>query len=343
VLYALVNDSIKPHFREKPKIYFTEGYDMQLFLSELPNSKVITLSGEQRDEYLHGQITIDTKHFDNSHARLAAHCDFKGKMWSNFVLTQCGESYHLVMPESASTESLAQLKKYGVFSKVEIDTLNEDYYVLGGTGEQLKQDLQSIFGDINEQHLSHCKNKFGEVITFNDTSLRYLVVLHKDGFSKLRTLAKNYLQKHSAAWNMLEIEAGLGFVENDTIGEFVPQMLNLQMLDGIDFNKGCYMGQEVVARTKFLGKNKRALYILQASPSQGDDDVNHSQSTAIVPGDILEKSVGENWRRGGTVIKSANVAGITKILAVLANDTEVDDVLRLKSNGKTFSVMPLPY
>ena len=307
---------------------------MQSFLSPLPQLKVITVSGEQRQDYLHGQITVDTKSFETERARFAAHCDFKGKMWANFVLTQYNDSFHLIMPESASNESITQLKKYGVFSKVEIASLDENWHILGGTGEELTQELKALFPNISKTHMAHCTGEFGEVITFSDANLRYLIVINTDGFKRLQDAAADYFVNSPELWSMLEIQAGLGFVEGENIGEFVPQMFNLHAIDGIDFDKGCYMGQEVVARTKFLGKNKRALYILEAPAS---DEIE------IRPGDTLEKSVGENWRRGGTVIKASNVDGVMRLLAVLANDTELNDVLRLKASEQVFSVMPLPY
>lgn len=307
---------------------------MQSFLVELPEMKALSISGQQRDEYLHGQITLDTKAFDPNHARIGAHCDFKGKMWSIFFLARYKETYHLLMTAACAEQSLAQLKKYGVFSKVDIQALDSDWHIMGGAGVQLKHDLHVLFPHISDSHLSHCANEFGEVITFNDHNLRYLIALHTKGYERILEMATDYIGDDVNAWTMLEISAGIGLLEAQSVAEFVPQMFNLQALSGIDFGKGCYMGQEVVARTKFLGKNKRALYILEA---------NASVETIIEPGAILEKAIDENWRRSGTVIRSASFNNTTRILAVLPNDTEVDDVLRLKSSLDAFTVMPLPY
>ncbi|WP_371195800.1 tRNA-modifying protein YgfZ [Glaciecola sp. SC05] len=307
---------------------------MESFLVELPDMKVLSISGPQRNEYLHGQITVDTKSFDSAHARIGAHCDFKGKMWSIFFLTQFEESYHLLMPSDSAEQSFIQFKKYGVFSKVDIQTLDSNWHVLGGAGQQLKHDLYALFPDLRDTHLSHCANEFGEVITFNDDNLRFLLTLNAMGYERMQKIASSYKIKTPNAWKMLEISAGIGLLASPCIAEFVPQMFNLQALNGIDFNKGCYMGQEVVARTKFLGKNKRALYILEA---------NSSISADIEAGATLEKAIDENWRRGGTVVESASMDNKTLILAVLANDTEVGDVLRLKSSLDAFTVKALPY
>ncbi|MFC4701853.1 tRNA-modifying protein YgfZ [Glaciecola siphonariae] len=324
---------------------------MKSFLVALEHLSVINIAGQQCKEYLHGQITIDTKHFDAHTARFGAHCDFKGKMWANFIVSEYNDSFHLLMPKSAVAESLTQFKKYGVFSKVDIAQLEQDWSVFGGAGAELKSDLQALFPNLASDHLSHVANEFGQVITFNDTSERYLIGLKPDGAQRLKDLSASYrsasTKEDIMLWHKLEILAGIGFIEGATVGEFVPQMFNLQALNGIDFNKGCYMGQEVVARTKFLGKNKRALYILQAINTK--DSVETQSETDkhamnISASDILEKPVGENWRKAGTVINSAAPKGeATLLLAVLPNDTEVDDVLRLKTSLSEFRVMPLPY
>jgi folate-binding protein YgfZ len=134
----------------------------------------------------------------------------------------------------------------------------------------------------------------------------------------------------------MDIVDGIPYIESQTSNEFVPQMLNLQSVGGIDFDKGCYMGQETIARTKFLGRNKKASYILI---HQGID-----ASRELKPGDALEKQAGENWRSGGKVLQSAVLNDATLLFGVLANDTQTGDVLRLKAfPEKQFTVSPLPY
>lgn len=308
---------------------------MSSFLVHLPERQLISMRGEQREEYLHGQITVNTKHFDPTTARHAAHCDFKGKMWSVFLLTQYDNAFHMIMPKHAAQESLQQLKKYGVFSKVAIQDESQDWHILGGAGESLKMALHEMFPTISDAHLSTSANIFGQVVTYNDTKLRYLISLKQEGYDRIRELYDADIGDDSSPFIWQEIKAGIGYVEKGTIGEFVPQMFNLQALNGIDFDKGCYMGQEVVARTKFLGKNKRALYILSSDEAIPPDN--------MLPGTLLEKSIGENWRRGGVIIRGAVHKQKTKILAVLANDTLVGDVLRLKDTEQRLEVLPLPY
>ncbi|MDX1392367.1 MAG: tRNA-modifying protein YgfZ, partial [Rheinheimera sp.] len=129
------------------------------------------------------------------------------------------------------------------------------------------------------------------------------------------------------------IRHGFSYLEQGLIGEFVPQMLNLQALNAISFTKGCYIGQETVARLKYRGGNKRAAYILQAD-------------TAELPaaGTDIEIQLGENWRRSGQVVNAANINNQLWLIAVLPNDITPADSLRLSSDSApALRIMPLPY
>jgi folate-binding protein YgfZ len=134
-------------------------------------------------------------------------------------------------------------------------------------------------------------------------------------------------------WEIADIKAGLGDIRETTINEYIPQMLNLQALNAIDFEKGCYMGQEVVARTKYLGRNKRAGFVLKTESDNND-----------LSGELLEYQIGENWRPGGKILRSGSDSGQTWIFAVLANDTEIGSAFRVKSSPNTiFIAQTLPY
>lgn len=308
---------------------------MESILTKLQSRCILSIKGEGKDDYLHGQITIDTKNFDSAKARLAAHCDFKGKMWSLFVTSKTNDAFHLIMPKESTERSLGEFKKYGVFSKVDIQVEENTWEILGATGTEAKSALSALFPALSDEHLSVQSSSLGQVICFNDIDLRYLITLNAEGYKRLLSHYSGEVIDDESTFDMLEIEAGIAYLSQNTVGEYVPQMFNLQALNGIDFNKGCYMGQEVVARTKFLGKNKRALYILQSNKPLDAENLK--------PGALLEKSIGDNWRRGGVIVRSSSNSKTTKLLAVLANDTQEDDVLRLKESMETLRVLPLPY
>jgi folate-binding protein YgfZ len=315
------------------------GYKMSSqneFIAKLNQLGCVTFSGPQATEYLQGQITVDVKKMHENAARIGAHCDFKGKTMSVFTAVLSSNVYHLIMRKSAIEKSLAEFKKYGVFSKVDIQQAVPEMSFFGISGKATLDALKSLFAELNEQHLSVLSNEFGSAICINISTPRYILALNSDGlalFSKLTNVATYQDENH---WEAMDIIDGIPYIEAQTNNEFVPQMLNLQSVDGIDFDKGCYMGQETIARTKFLGRNKRASYILI---HQGVD-----ASIELTPGDALEKQAGENWRSGGTVLQSAVLNDATLLFGVLANDTQTGDVLRLKAfPEQQFTVSALPY
>ena len=136
-----------------------------------------------------------------------------------------------------------------------------------------------------------------------------------------------------ALWWGLDIKAGIPHLEALHQGEYIPQMLNLQALEGISFTKGCYMGQEIVARAKYRGANNRALFVLAGQASG-----------PVASGDTLEIQLGDNWRRSGMVLNVWQQQGQLWLTAVLPKDTEADASFRLKQEeGSRLALQPLPY
>lgn len=304
------------------------------FVAPLPSMQVIQVSGEQAHEYLHGQLTVATKTFDENSAKLAAHCDFKGKMFSVLLVSRHQGSFLLCTHKQAAEASLTQLKKYAVFSKVDIN-INEQLFAFGISGNDNKDAVKNLFPELSNTHLSTSSNEYGHIICFNDNSQRYLCWLTPEGKKRFNEILISEPSDSESLWERLEIAAGIANVQADTIGEFVPQMLNLQSIDAIDFGKGCYMGQEVVARTKFLGKNKRATFILR-----GTCQSMPKQATC---GNNIEIQIGDNWRRGGVLARITKVGNEVLALAVMSNDTELGSVVRLKDSELSLVVEPLPY
>lgn len=306
----------------------------QLIVSPLNQLAIVEVGNEQRYEYLHGQLTVATQNFDAQRARIAAHCDFKGKMFAALTLSEYDDKFLLSMHKESAQESLLQLKKYGVFSKVDIE-LNQDLHNVGVAGELGIALLKEMFKTLPQEHLHLSTNEFGQAICFNDSSLRYLCYLNEQGLAQLNEKMASNEFSEASAWERLEIEAGLANVQQATLGEFVPQMLNFQAINAIDFDKGCYMGQEVVARTKFLGKNKRACFILKTDCTTLPDQA--------IAGSLLEIQLDDNWRRGGIINRACIDKGQLYVLAVMANDTEVGSVVRLKDTELHLKVCELPY
>lgn len=301
----------------------------QQFVNKLKNNGVIQISGEERVGYLQGQVTADINQLTDKNALLSCHCDFKGKVWSVNYTFAWQDSILLVTHNSVLEKSLAELNKYGVFAKVDITNQSDNWQITGGSGEKFEQSIINLFGELPTVDKNVRSNEYGLVMLLEQPHPRFLV-LQPNNSEKTLNCA---ITEDPELWEIANIKAGIGEIREKTINEYVPQMLNLQALNAIDFKKGCYMGQEVVARTKYLGRNKRAGFILKAE-SENDD----------LTGEQLEYQIGENWRPGGKILRSGKGLGQTWIFAVLAIDTEVGSTFRVKSApNTTFVAQALPY
>lgn len=321
-----------------PQIDLTQNTP-ENYLCRLDNKGLIELSGQERVKYLQGQVTADMEQLSDEGALLSCHCDFKGKTWNVFYTLQHQDSILLLSHRESIPASIAELQKYGVFAKVEIQDQTEQWRCLGGAGADIEALINNTFGGLPSAHQQVMSNELGLVMCLSAPRKRYLLLLSTQGAESFINAYPGELSP-ALLWERDDIQAAIPEIRSATSQEFVPQMMNLQALDAISFSKGCYMGQEVVARTKFLGKNKRAAFILRAE-----------QAASIEPGDALESQAGENWRRGGTVLRVVSLAcdaqeapQQTWLLAVLANDTELGATLRLKTQPQLlFKVQSLPY
>ncbi len=301
----------------------------------LSEQAVIALVGEQASQYLHSQVTINIETLGESQVRWAAHCDNKGKAWSVSQICRFNNALLMLVNSSAQQASLAELKKYGVFSKVEITDSTAEFKQYYVSNEVAQLTLSQTFATLPTETLQSTRNEHGLVFKSDLHDGGYYVVLTKDYSAVYEQQLKdqNIPQYSHEVFTALSIASARADIQDIGGGEFVPQMLNVQAINGIDFDKGCYMGQEVVARTRFLGKNKRAAFSF-AVP----------QCLPIKAGDTIEKQLEDNWRRGGTVVKVAVLGNETHFMAVLPNDTTSNDNFRVSDNlNVSFSVLPLPY
>ena len=299
------------------------------YTNRLLDSGVIQLTGEEKVTYLQGQITADVNKLTQYNSLLGSHCDFKGKVWSVFYSFLWQNSILLITHKSVLDKSLSELKKYGVFAKVEITDQTSNWQITGGCGEKFEDALFKIFDQLPSGDRNVISNENGIVMSVEQPVQRYLVI---QPCNAEKQLPKSEIDDNQL-WEIADINAGLGDIRGTTINEYVPQMLNLQAMNAIDFEKGCYMGQEVVARTKYLGRNKRAGFILKTQTDTKD-----------LSGEHLEYQIGENWRPGGKILRSGSDEGQTWIFAILAKDTQIGSIFRVKSSPNTiFIAQALPY
>ncbi|WP_371188381.1 tRNA-modifying protein YgfZ [Thalassotalea maritima] len=304
------------------------------FAIDCNNISAISIAGDEADTYLQGQVTCDMNKLSDKGLLVGAHCDAKGKMFAAFrVINHFGQRL-LIQSKASIAASMAQLQKYGVFAKVDIKQSDELAF-LTLVGEQGVALIEQQFGKVPDSFNPVVQHQQTSIIYLAGDLPRYLIVATEQTIADLQ--AQSELPKFDGQlWAALEIQSGFVHLNEAAVGEYVPQMVNLQCVNGISFSKGCYMGQETVARMKYLGKNKRALFRLQ-----GQTEL----ALTIANDTLIEVQLGDNWRRGGNILAHYQAdSGALEIQAVLASDTPDDAVLRLKDNPEvTLTIAPLPY
>ncbi len=306
---------------------------LPLTLMTLDDWALATLVGADSEKYLEGQVTADVSQMTEHQHLLAAHCDPKGKMWSNLRLFRRQDGFALIERRSLRDAQLAELKKYAVFSKVTI-AADDELVLLGVAGFQARAALKNLFSELPDAEKQVTHDGATSLLWFEHPAERFLLVTDVATAERVTQALRGEAQlNNSQQWLSLNIEAGIPVIDAANSGQFIPQATNLQALGGISFKKGCYTGQEMVARAKFRGANKRALWYLAGQASRVPE-----------AGEDLELKMGENWRRTGTVLAAVQLDdGRLLVQAVMNNDMEPDSVFRVREDVNTLSIEPLPY
>lgn len=276
----------------------------------LTHYSLIQIEGTEAEKYLQGQLTCDVTKLAAGESTLTAHCDPKGKMSALFrLIRQDEQTFYMLLKSELLPSALDQLKKYAVFSKVTFTSL--DWQILGAAGtkgiEKCGQFFAQIRVDVNGQQ--------PRVILLHPTRLALEATVEAE------------------AWDLLDIQDGVPSLAAATQLEFIPQALNLQSIEqAISFQKGCYIGQETVARAKYRGANKRALFIF-AAQTESLPDI----------GSALEMALGDNWRATGTITSAVNFHGVLWLQAVLNTPLEEGQAFRLPNSQTLLDMQPLPY
>jgi len=312
----------------------TAASSLPLTLMTLDDWAVTAATGPDAEKYLQGQVTADLAHLEAGQHSMCAHCDAKGKMWSNLRLFRREEDFAFILRRSVREQQLTALKKYAVFSKVTLAP-DDNSVLLGLAGLNARTALAALFPRLPDEQTQVVQHGNTTLLWLSLPSERFLLVTDEAGAQSISDQLQSRAQfNDSQQWLALDIEGGLPVIDLVNSAQFIPQATNIQALNGISFKKGCYTGQEMVARAKFRGANKRALWLLSGRADRTPE-----------PGEDLELKLGENWRRTGTVLAAVLLDdGRIVVQAVMNNDLEADSILRVRDdNGGTLSITPLPY
>lgn len=294
----------------------------------LPSLGVITLTGPDSMTFLQGQTTTDFREVEKGRVLPGAVCSLKGRVLFSFIAVPSGTDVALVLPADQVAAALAHLGKYAVFSKTQLRDASADTALLGVAGPDTEQLLLQLeTGSCMPDTPATAAPDYRLVRLLTDG--RCLVMLGRDTLhQRWPSLRDKVTVAGENAWWAADIRAGFATVFSATRDLFQPQELNYHVLEAVSYNKGCYTGQEVVARLYFRGKLKQRLYRLESDGRI--DDHTHG----VYAGDE---------QVGGVVMAAHESPDATALLAIVKNAAAREGRLTLGANGPTLRVMPLPY
>jgi hypothetical protein len=303
-------------------------------LCELSGLSLIRARGTDAQAFLQSQLSNDIRLVDASHSQLSAYNTPKGRMLALFRVFRRGEDYLLQLPQVRVEETLKRLRMFVMRSKLTLDLADAELARIGLSGPEAAVRLRAVLGEVPSQP-DACETR-NDVTVLNLTGSfpRYEVVAPSAVLATLwNRLTPPCTVCGPVVWRWLDIMAGIPSVLPGAVEEFVPQMANLELINGVNFKKGCYPGQEIVARMQYLGQLKRRMYRLHSK-----DDVCPSPGDAVYAPDLGEQAAGH------VVDAVPAPAGGCDLLAVVTISSVEKAVLSLdKSGGHSLQVGTLPY
>ena len=228
-------------------------------LAPLTQFGLIRASGEDAAGFLHNLFSNDVQHLGRDRAERCGFCSPKGRLLADFLIWRENHDYLLQVSADIQPAILKKLGMYVLRSKVKLADAGSEVVLLGVAGSGAAMALMALGKDMPAAPLDVVRFDGGSVIRLDGQ--RYQLAVRAESVADVwELLASSARPVGTPAWRWLEIEAGIPHITLPTQEEFVPQMANLELLGGVSFTKGCYPGQEVVARTKYLGKVKRRTY-----------------------------------------------------------------------------------
>ena len=271
---AVFDDNVVDHFNDKAQELNT--IQNATIIADLSHFGIIKVEGEEAESFLQNQFSNDIRFVNATQSQLSAYCSPKGRMLAGFLIFKFENAYFLRLPASILETTLKRLRMYVLRSKVTLEDASQQRVRFGIAGPESVAILQNEFGNIPSEVNEVVQAAQICIIRLPGQPPRFELHGELESMQKLfEAFSALATPVGSHAWSWLAIKAGIPEVYPQTVDNFVPQMVNYAALNGINFKKGCYPGQEIVARMHYLGKLKRRMYLLHSDsdkrPSPGDD------------------------------------------------------------------------
>lgn len=308
----------------------------------LKQTGLLCLEGDDAVQFIHNQLSNDIEHLGASQSRLAAWCNPQGRMLALFHVWKSGGKIWLTVPCDILPALQKRLQMYVLRSKVTITNESGNRTILGIGGEKGNQALSGYFESLPSEPFGKMENEYGVLVRVADAFgyPRYLLSISEERLQAVESQLSAVLSVcDESGWTLGDIKAGTPQITLPVQDKFIPQMVNLEQAGGLSFKKGCYPGQEVVARTQYKGTVKRRMFHGMVELPFGENppvDVNMTAGA-----DIVDPS----GQVCGTIVSAARRDNNrVDFLAVVQTEVIGKEALRAeKADGPLITWIPLPY
>lgn len=298
----------------------------------LTSLAVIRFSGADARAFLHGQLTCDVEALTLERSTYGSYCTPKGRMLATFLLWRSGEGYLMQLPATLRAAVQKRLSTFILRSKVTAVDATGEYELLGLSGKGAATFVRLVSAKAPDD--IHAVTHTHGVTTLRLPGERFELVVPVAEAPRVKDLlAHQAVVTDEQHWNWLDIRAGIPTLTAATQEEFVPQMANLDLIGGVSFTKGCYTGQEIVARMHYRGTLKQRMY--RASIENGE------------PPHLGDKlySAATGTQSCGMIVNAAPAPdGVFDVLAVMQISAAESGEVHLRSpEGPLLELQALPY
>ncbi|WP_281665138.1 YgfZ/GcvT domain-containing protein [Paraburkholderia fungorum] len=297
---------------------------------------VIDATGDDAASFLHGQLTNDTQHLDAANARLAGYCSAKGRLLASLLTWRTGETIRLLVSKDLQAAVQKRLSMFVLRAKAKLADASGELAVVGLAGD-VRKALSGVFDALPDGVHVQVDGTAGSLIRVPDAlgRLRYLWIGPKAAIETYLPMLDEKLKRVSpAVWDWLDIRAGEPRITQPVVEQFVPQMVNFDVLGAVNFRKGCYPGQEVVARSQYRGTIKRRTSLANVAgeldTAKAGVELFHSDDPGQPCGMVVNAA-------------SAPEGGVDVLVEIKLAALEGGSVHLGAADGPALTFLPLPY
>ncbi len=303
---------------------------------DLSHRGLIAVTGEEALEFLQNQLSSDVREVSGTRSQLSSYCSPRGRMLASPRVFRRNDTFYLNLPIEILAPTLQRLRMFVLRARVSLADHSLELVRCGYAGPDAEQELKEALGDCPAAVDDTLQAGELTVLRIPGQHPRFEIHGPTGAVTKLwERLNVRGAPVGAASWALLDILSGIPNIYPATVDRFVPQMANLQLIGGLSFKKGCYPGQEVVARMHYLGNVKRRMYRISAVtdtiPKPGDSIVAAGKGTNEPSGTIVEAQL------------NPDSSGVAALAVLRIADAEQQQLRLWDADGAKVTLETLPY